>query len=954
MEPSSRPGKNHYQGGDREGEGSREKTSRRSSRSGSERGRRPSGSRSDTKKTGERGKQGVIYPDFLLVGDETSGRVSRWFALLGRLFSFGLILVSPWWIASVGQTAQSVLFALALASLSMLWMSLATGKPGRQLFPLLCLPVIAGVGLLFLQTVPLPETVHPWLAPKQARMYQDYATPAPAELAGEDSGGDVPVRVTMDVDGTRRSLNLLVLSLISFLVAAYLFAPRNWLAAIPLVMTISGVAVSAYGIVLRLAGEQLLFGAIEIRPGTSPFGPFINQNNAAGYLLICLACSLILVVYAFNRRSGGDSRPRLIITHDYPIWHRIRLHFGLFLADLNAVKLASLLAVVIIAFGVVGTMSRGGIMAMIIAALSVIVFYAITRKSFAIFGVSAIVAVILLAALSLFGMSDAVMQRLNELSDTDIVNNEVRIKHWIQTSPAITDFSPMGSGAGSYPTVHRLYRVDSETRIFNYAENQLFQALVETGWIGLALLVMAILMLVRCVVFLNSDGVSVKTQSLCIGGIFLITSQFITSMFDFGHYVPANAVAMALVCGLIIGQAHSLGRRIRKNTAFRVSLPGWLIMLVLLLTFAGGLASGLSTWQYARTAAVTGKPAATDDYSTTTLAEVGQRIEALKQAVAEGPEGEAFRRLGELYVLRYRLTLFEKLRDRLPGGSRENDNRLKSAWQSTGLEQLHSLIQAAHRGNNPARVRSLCNDSLVRSNLLPAAWYLKQARSRSPLQPATHLLLGLVHCIGALPDPDLPHLARARQLAPANAVTFLLSGIMDLHADRIELACKNLRRTLQIAPEYYDTVIAVTLPMLSVERIAGDVLPDNVNMLFHFAFIHLTSRADEKLKKELTDRVKRIILEDNRDDTVSLAMLVEIDIWRGDLESASGTIRRLVKSDPNVLILRVKIANLFKERGEYEKALREINWIRGLGHDTPQVMSLHREILKLQEASVLK
>ncbi len=870
--------------------------------------------------------------------------------------------MGPWWIASSSLTAQSVLFAIALVALSMLWLALATGKPGRQLFPLLSIPVIAGIGLLYLQTVPLPADVQPWLATRQARMYQDYASVAPGELVSDQSGepadsssaGEVPVRITMDIDGTWRNLNLLVLSLIAFMIAAYLFAPRNWLSAIPLVMTINGVAVSLYGIAQRLAGEQLLFGAIEIRPGTSPFGPFINQNNAAGYLLICLAGSLILAVYAFNRRSGGDSRPRLIITHDYPVWHRIRLHVGLFLADLNALKLAAMLAVTIIAIGVVATMSRGGIMAMAIASFAVIVYYSIIRKTFAIFGVSAIIGGIIFATLTLFGMSDAVMQRMNQLSDKDIINNEVRIRHWIQTSPAITDFSPMGSGAGSYPTVHRLYRVDSETRIFNFAENQFFQALVETGWGGLALLVVAILILVRCVMFLNSEGVSGKTQSLCVGGIFLATSQIITSLFDFGHYVPANALALALVCGLIVGQAHSLGRRIQKNSAFRVSLPGWMIMFVLLMTFAGGLACGLSTWRYAKTATVTGKPAATDDYTTTNLEDVEQRISALKNAVAGGPEGEAFRRLGELYVLRYRLNLFERLRGRLPVGSRENEDRLKSAWQSTGLEQLHSLIQAARRANNPDRVRSLCNDALVRSNLLPAAWYLKQARSRSPLQPATHLLMGLVHCIGPLPDPDLPHLSRARELAPANAVTFLLSGIMDLHADRIELACKNLRRTLQIEPDYYDMVMDVTLPMLSVERIASDVLPDNVDMLYHFAFIYLTSRADEKLRTELTNRVKRIIVEENRQDTVSLVMLVEIDIQRGDLKSASDTLRRLVKSDPNVLILRVKIANLFKQRGQLEEALREIEWIRGLGHDTPQVMNLHREILKLKEASLLK
>lgn len=919
-----------------------EKPARRSSK------RVPRRNRAGTTSSGD-------VPRIEFIGDENATRGSMIFTWIGRLLVLAMLLISPWWIASVHQLPQVVLYCLAIGGMTMLWLAVALGKKARHPFPWLAFPVIAGLLLLVVQTVELPDWARPVLAPKQTEMYAAYADPVPRELLVEkENSGPTPVRITMDLDATLKSINLLTLALICVVLASYFFSARKALAVLPLAATINGVAISAYGVVQRLKEDNRIFGFIELDHKATPFGPFVNQNNAAGYLLICLACSVGLIVMAFNRPMQSGQRPRTIITNDYPVWQRARLHLGLFLAELNAVKLLTLLASAIIAAGVVATLSRGGFLALVVATAAVTLYYSMLKKSFFAIGAGAMLAIVVFIGINLFGFGESIANRLDRASDTNFVSNEVRIRHWTQTSPAISEFFPLGSGVGSYHNVHRLYRVDSEDTIFYFAENQYFQTLVEAGWGGLLLLLSAIGILVVCVRFLNSHGASAKTHSMCATGIFLLVSQTITSLFDFGHFIPANTIAMALVSGMLVGQAHSLAGRLKKSTSLRYTMPSAFANLLLLLIFSAGILGGLGTFQYAQTERYVGKSPAGLSHATTDLETVDQRIVDLKEVVDENPEGEACRRLGELYILRYRLMLFDKLKRRLPYEKVADPNQAMGIWLSTALDRLHLIVQTEWRANNLNRLREVQNDALVKTNLLPAIWYLKKSRSRSPLQPAVHLLLGQLHSIGEQPDPDQPHLLRAQQLAPANAITHLICGLMDLQANRIESSCNNLRKCLQIDPGKYSLVIRAVAPSLSAERIVSDIIPEDASMLYEFANSYLLAQSSQSLKTETFRRARNLLIDENRDDRKSLELLAEIEIELGETGAATITLRRLVDMNPDVRRLRINLINLLKDMGQYDEALDEIRWMKGYGDESEQLDTLRDKIIRMRDSRLIR
>ena len=253
------------------------------------------------------------------------------------------------------------------------------------------------------------------------------------------------MRITMCVDSTTKVFNLLVLLLICMLLSSHFFSSRKAIILIPIVLTINGVAISIYGIVQRLSDNPTIYGLGT--PG-NPFGPFINKNNAAGYLLICLAGCLAASFVIFRAKQASGGRPRPIITKEYPIWKRISLHFGLFLAELTALRIVALLATSIIVLGIIFTLSRGGTLALAVGSGFAVAYYALTQKSSAVVLIVGTIALALVGLTISFGWGDLVAKRLGSLSDVKLLENESRVDHWIQTAPAITDFTPLGCGVG--------------------------------------------------------------------------------------------------------------------------------------------------------------------------------------------------------------------------------------------------------------------------------------------------------------------------------------------------------------------------------------------------------------------------------------------------------------------------------------------------------------------------
>ena len=843
---------------------------------------------------------------------------ANFFIWLGRIVVLAMIVIAPWCFGAVSQAAQSWLFILALIGLAAWWFAMVFGNQLRSRFPLLAIPVMLGLLLIGFQMWPLNASIGQIFAPHQLELYEQYSSSAPDELLVDKLDPiAVDARITMDIDGTAKMFNLLTLALTCLILSCNFFSSRRFIYLLPFTMMVNGVLISLYGIIQQLRGDLTIYG-IAFEDIVQPIGPFVNRNNAAGFLLICLSGSIAVLYGAFHSSTKPGARTRLVVSKEYPIWKRLGLQMGIFIADLNAAKILAMMGTFIIAVGILFSVSRGGILALGIGSVSALIYYSLTRRSSVALITLAVGLFLMLGLLGFAGVGEQLGSRFDRLSDVELVNNDERVNHWLQTSPAIREFVPLGSGLGSYLNVHRLYRADNEDKVFYFAENQYFQTLVESGFPGLLLLLTAIAILIVCVRFIAIHGNSPKTASISLMGVFLIPSQLIAALFDFGLFIPANTILMATVCGFLAGQAHALADRIEQRSFLRFKFPKLLSISLMLGLFSVVLFSTMSTRRYANIEKSIGPSPQLENYLSMDLEETDQRIQKLKRAITQVPDSQGLLRLAELYLYRYRIQLFDLLTKQAQDESELRADQLENVWLfSTGLDRLHRLIYEGWNSKDQVRISALIRDPLVREDLLPAAYYLELSRSRSPLNPAVHALLGQVHAVSDKQDADLPHFERAESLAPANANIAFVCGIFNLQANRTETACKNFARCLQIDPGNYRKVISVALPFITPEMIAQEILPDQIKLLFDFAENQMTS---ESLQSERSDLYRRIkLLSDQREnlDRKSLEIKSEVEEKLGKRGAAIKTRQILVAISPDRIGNRFRLVNLMLDNCEF-------------------------------------
>jgi tetratricopeptide (TPR) repeat protein len=895
-------------------------------------------------------------PDHHSASPSRDTPASSFFLWLGRFVLLVMLVGAPWWFGAVSQTAQSCLLLLGVAGMTLWWFSLAFGGRSTQLFPYLAFPVVLGLVLIGIQMLPLSEQASRVIAPRQAELYEKYASPVVGELLqNTDSQLPVTPRITMDLDGTAEMFNLLMLALICLMLGCHFFSSRRAVYLLPLAMTVNGVAISLFAIVQRLRSDMTIYGFV-IDDIHQPFGPFVNKNNAAGYLLLCLAGCLAVLFGSFHRRSSSASRPRPIITNEYPIWKRASLHIALFVADLNARKLLAMAATLIITAGVLFTISRGGILSLGVGLAMAGIYFCVLKKSSATLVGLLCGGLLLIGFLGYFGAGEKIAYRLGSLSNQELLSNDQRATHWVQTAPAIGEFSPLGSGVGSYLNVHRLYRLDNEKKVFYFAENQYFQTLVEAGFPGLFLLLGAIGILAIGIRFIALNGKSPKTAAVCLMGMFLLPSQAIAATFDFGLFIPANTILMAAACGFIAGQTHALADRQRSRRTLRLNVPRFLGLILLLLLFTASLFSLVSCHRRAVVERNLGTNPQTENYATMPLADTEQRIEELKEAVKRQPDSAGLLRLAELYVYRYRMQLFGILMGEEAGLDVLESDSLDQTWLfATGVDRLHNMVYQAWRSGNSQQLQSLISDPLVKDNLLPAVWYLKLSRARSPLQPSVHLLLAQLHSVSPTRDADVFHLQRSMELAPANSMTALICGILNLQAGRTQAACENLRKCLQIEPANYIRVISVAVPFLPAEKIANEILPpDDPIMLYQFALKYMAAKSMDSLRLEVFERVLEHFEEAEPWDRKSLEKMSDVQERLGDIDAAIETQKRACDLFPALSQVQLRLAKLYERRGkpeDLEAALERVRDLQLWDQNNPAYKLMAEQLRKKIEAS---
>jgi O-antigen ligase len=263
--------------------------------------------------------------------------------------------------------------------------------------------------------------------------------------------------------------------------------------------------------------------------GLRPFGPFVNRNDFAGWLIMAIPLTAgYLIARLQSRHRPGEPLDTATLVDSKSLW------------------LAT--AVCLMAAGLLGSLSRSGLL----GAFAGLVFFALisrrrvtaTRAGLAIAGLA-----LALAIASAYADMGALSTRFMEGTVSEGVSTRLSI--WRQTRPIVRDFWPFGAGVGAYQAVMVPYQTMSRYFTISHADNEFLQILAEGGLL-LGLPVAMVLLAGGRIVAkrLREDQTPIFwLRAGAAAGIAALATQ---NMIEMTLRIPANAVLFAILAAIAV------------------------------------------------------------------------------------------------------------------------------------------------------------------------------------------------------------------------------------------------------------------------------------------------------------------------------------------------------------------------------------------------------------------
>lgn len=874
--------------------------------------------------------------------------------VVAQVVVIAAVVISPWLFGSVELRAQSWLLAAWLATAGCLGLGIVLGDDRRttiqpeweqrtELQPglfFLILIVITAVGLGFLQLFPLNRATAAAVSPAALALRDDLASEANASDEALVARLRLPAAaeshpISLCPHSTRLELAWLALGGASFLFGAWLFASPTAQVALWAAVAANGAALAFFGLVQKLSYNGMIYWTVPLSQGGSPFGPFVNRNNAAGYLNLCLACALGLVIWAFQRSGFLGIRTAPLRTSTASIaasrWHGAgRFSLGLrdFLARLNGRTAVALVFATFILSGVVVSLSRGGILAL---ACAIVATAAIVVASRQFSGRVVWAAIVVLAGLGVVGWVNAgesVRARLATLLERAAFE-EGRMGHWRDAVRAVPDFWRTGSGLGTYRYVYGLYETKPASAWFYHAENQYLETLIEGGVVGLSLFV-AFLGLVGAASWrLLRGGADELAPVVGWVGLFALATQVVHAFFDFGLRIPANSVLFALICGSVSGRASRGAFRpgvvqSRGTVGRKLVVRNWraarLVPVGLVAAVAALVAWGASQTAAAAKMEITLKHVpvvqawtdAADGHLCQTIGEVSEAL----SAVPDDAAGHAT--LAKLWIALYRSREFRVL-ERLATPNARRD----VLWMETSPQFLHGRAQRLARVKMDDALERLRGRFVVQETLAVGLRHLLLARRFNPMLPDVHLLTAELSVLFADPGADQIHVERARRLAPANPELLYRCGLLDYQARRWDSALSSWQRSLALSENRLADVLCWLGPELESAETVRRVLPPKPELLIRLAANHFHSASFSRQRANVLDYAAESLpsaaIPDAQRHYLSGAVLA----LQGRAAEAIAEYSQALECHPRETAWRFELASILESLGQWEEARRQ-------------------------------
>ncbi len=490
-----------------------------------------------------------------------------------------LLFAAPWAMGAVADWSRALCLVLLLLAASV-WLA---GEVRRGRIRLvrtwLWLPLAAILLLQSLQLVPLPPAVIGLLSPETLASYERLA---PEVLDGWVTLSLYPHASAMALACTAG------LMLCFFLVVHTVRTPRH---AAPLIgaLLAAGVLQCLYGLQQTASGAPHVFWYARTVHLKAVTGSYLNKNHLAQFLGMLIPLTLVSALSLVNR-ARQESRS----TRGLPDLLSKRS------AVLSMVLLGFL---VVLTIGLCGTLSRGGILSVAVAAVALLVGLGLLcglRR--ATIGLSALV-FCLLGALAV-GSLHTVAKRLEDALSGRSATWADRVDLMASGFDQLRDFPLFGTGGGSFRFAFERYQSGRfGDRIAEYLHNDWLQIACEYGLPALVLVVAAAAVYFAvCVRHLRRHPHALA-RHLGLGALAGVAVMLIHSFFDAGILrLMANGLTFAAIAALAFAarQWPEVGaEEANRIPAFRIP-TGSPRLRPILLVLGVGLPLALMVWPLRR------------------------------------------------------------------------------------------------------------------------------------------------------------------------------------------------------------------------------------------------------------------------------------------------------------------------------------------------------------------
>ncbi len=433
------------------------------------------------------------------------------------------------------------------------WAALATGAYGMWLGrraawteKRLGLALLLLASAVCVQLIPLPASVVDGVSPAARSFLLQYDIRYALDvMQGQQGLLQRPRPLSLDAQRTLLGLGLLVAFGVSLIGLTRAFG-RSGVLRLVQALVIFGVALAIFAVIQKALSPKELFdarvyGFWKPRGTGSIFGPFINRNHYAGWMLMVLPVGLGYLC-ALVERGLADVRPS---------W-RDRL---LWLGSPAAGKILLVgFALVVMAVSLVVSGSRSGIAGLAVALTVGAAAVARTQRT----GKRRVAVLLIFGGLGLAIVSWAGLG--GAFARVGSVSSEIegRIGIWRDSLRMIGDFPLVGTGLNTFGRASLLYQTGTPlSEHYQEAHNEYLQLAVEGGLlVGIPILI-CIWQFLSLLRQRMREPQPRASHWLRVGAITGLVAIAVQSLVEFSLQMPANAFLLSVVAAIALHSARS-------------------------------------------------------------------------------------------------------------------------------------------------------------------------------------------------------------------------------------------------------------------------------------------------------------------------------------------------------------------------------------------------------------